>query len=848
MTNVVLQGVSGSGSRGSRLRKKAFCLFALFPAVVQFAGEVQWTPGATSLDEGRILVEYDGTKVSRMTVAADEPVTLISDSAIDFAADSSILIANGGDFRMNAGIAGDGALSFGLTHPRVVYANQTDFLPAGESEAVVLMSGVDLSDYEISGTAFNLKSGSSPYNWIPKTTLSTVHFIERGEGGVSGDSGTYSYHLSCQVQGVDDYARCVMLEIRQRGNDIIAWTPSCYHAVRNLYGADFRKLPDVEDGTGRWEHDIASTAKQTYGYGLANLELTALAGASGLIALSKSVVLGGGFSVARDLVVEAKGSTALTDTQEWGMPLAIDGTFRIRNHAFLRLTGNVNYGAEGRLELVADASHENPMPDHLDLGDYPGKSWAKVASGVHVLSVSNITAKGAGSWLSFSDQMPLYFFCNTGTNLTCQFQIASGNYVKGMVYELLQVGDDIEARMPYVGYKDYGSADMARANVGLYDIQVNDPAPSKVKAVLGDWRTGPDVNGYGLMEVKLWLDGSFWRGVELAGKIVQNGWLHAYGSASEGIFVRAMSPEAEPSVTVHDGGVFCIQNKSSKAREFVMESGGEIVQNGLWTISQDSKLFLRGGTFVVGNDLIGKKPTSEQGGLYLNRVTFEDGGRISGLIPKSGYYSEPVWNVLGTHPAILESGIALTSADGATKDQVCQFNVEDVTGDDAADLVIGGCICYGSWNKIGIRKTGVGTVLATARNEASLHPLRVEGGLWKLGATSCMTPAHVVELSGGSLGSAAGVSNAIGQVSLANNTICGIELEAGSELDLSHLALGANSRLNVVTDESATARLRVLTPCSEAELRQIRVNGKRAAQDSDGCLKAGNFGLVLVVQ
>ena len=819
--------------------KKAYLIPTLISATALCAGEVRWVPGATSLDEGRILVEYDGEDVSRMTVspASGDPITLVSDSAIGFAADAAVRLANGGSFRMDAGIAGAGALSFGLTNPMVIYANHNDYLPGSEAEAVVLASGVNLADYEITRTEYNLYQNTT-YNWIGKTTASKPLFIERGEGGMSGDSGTYSYHISCQVQGKDDYARCVMLEIRQRGNEIIAWTPISYHAGKSRYGEDFRTLS--EDAGEKVSHKISCVATKTGGYGLSNLELTAIDGASGSIVLSKSVALGGTLSIARDLVLEAKGATALTDEQEWNVPLAIDGTFRIRNHAFLRLTGKVSYGSEGRLDLVADAPHEEPMPGHLDLGDYPGEEWTKVATGVHILSVTNITAKGAGSWLSYSGEMPIYFFCNTGTNLTCQFQIASGEFVKGIVYELRQVGDDIEARIPYVGYKNYGTSDKSKPEEGLHDIQKGHTK--------GTVRTGPGVDGYGLKDVKLWLDGSRWRGIELGGKVAQSGMTHVYGSSTERIFVRALSADALPSVTMHEGGMFCTQGSSSKLRDFVMEEGGKFAQIGAWTISSDAQPVFRGGTMVIGYDQLGKKPTTSIADAYLSRVTFADGGTLTGLIPRSGYYYEPVWTVSGSHPAALESGIALTSKDTVTSAQTCTFDVEDVTGDAVADLTIGGRICYGNWNRIGIRKAGLGTVLATAMNEASLYPLNIEGGLWKLGTTGCMTTDHAVELSGGSLGSAAGVSNAVGQVSLAADTICGIDLEAGSELDLSSLSFGANARLNVTTDESATARLRVLTPCKEADLRRIRVNGKRAAQDADGYVTVGNFGLMLILR
>ena len=806
-----------------------------------FAGEVQWVPGATSLDEGRILVEYEEEDVSRMTVspASGDPITLTSDSAIAFAADAAVRVANGGSFRMDAGIAGAGDLSFGLKSPMIAYANRTDYLPGSEAEAVVLASGVNLADYEITRTEYNFYL-STAYNWIGKTTASAPLFVERGEGGVSGDSGAYSYHISCQVQGKDDYARCVMLEIRQRGDEIIAWTPTCYHGATSRYGEDFRTLS--EDAGECWSHPISCVATKTGGYGLSNLELTAINGEIGSIVLSKSVALGGTLSVARALTVEAEGSTALTDAQEWGVALSVDGTFRIRNHAFLRLTGNVSYGSEGRIDLVADASHAEPMPDHLDLGDYPGEEWTKVATGVHILSVTNITAKGAGSWLSCSDAMPIYFFfCNTGTNLTCQFQIANGPYVKGIVYELRQVGDDIEARIPYVGYKDYGTGEKAYQEQGLHDIQKGHTK--------SDVRTGPDVAGYGLMDVKLWLDGSRWRGIELGGTVIKDGGMHVYGSSDERIFVRALSADALPSVTVHEGGKFCTQaDNPSIDRALVVEEGGEFDQIGAWTISQHAQPVLRGGTMVIGYDLAGKVPATEIASVYLSRVTFADGGTLTGLIPRSGYYYEPVWKVSGSHPAALESGIALTSKSTTGTAETCTFDVENVTGDAEADLTIGGRICYGNWNNIGMLKTGAGTVLATAKNEAALHPLNIEGGLWKLGTTGCMTTDHAVELSGGSLGSAVGVSNAVGQVSLAADTICGIDLEAGSELDLSSLSFGANARLNVTTDESATARLRVLTPCGESDLRCIRVNGKRAAQDADGYVTAGNFGLILMVR
>ena len=152
-----------------------------------------------------------------------------------------------------------------------------------------------------------------------------------------------------------------------------------------------------------------------------------------------------------------------------------------------------------------------------------------------------------------------------------------------------------------------------------------------------------------------------------------------------------------------------------------------------------------------------------------------------------------------------------------------------------------------TFSSIGMLKKGVGTVLATAKNEAALHSLTVADGTWLIGSSDAMTADHAVQLTGGTLGAAAGTTNPVGAVSVADGVTGSLRLDPNAELTLTALSLGTDARLSVTSDV-ATARLRLLQTLDDATLKRIRVNGKRAAQTADGTVEQGNFGLILLVR
>ena len=371
----LIGGTVGVGGRALALATALMC-GSLFGVTVE------WTPGATSLADGAVTIEYDANdQVTRLVAQpGGELLTLAGTEAIPFASDGE-LVVSGGVLRVETPVTGAGALKAASADGAISFESMTDYFPSEEAKAIVIARNADLDNYDIA------------YAWSggKKATLSYYY----GEG----DKKSLPYHvvrepgrLSCQIQHVSDvYAKCIFLELKQSGDDIVAWTPKARYADQKHLGADFRVLSSSSMA-------VSSVANKTWGYGIDACFLGKRRALQDRVEIANVVTLVGNLSVARGLTVRADGAGALAAGTEWSTPLALDGVLQFRNPDGLLLSGAITYGIGGVLDVYADAARAvtPAFTVKVEQAPYENETWLPIASNVDVTAFSSATAYSAG--------------------------------------------------------------------------------------------------------------------------------------------------------------------------------------------------------------------------------------------------------------------------------------------------------------------------------------------------------------------------------------------------------------------------------------------------------------------
>lgn len=809
-------------------------LLSLCGGGVAFADTtVQWVNGATVLSEGVVTVDYDGdgqvTNLHARTSGGG--VTLAGAEAIPFAADAELWV-DAGTLRVETPVVGAGNLRIRTTEGGCAYdlSGSRTVLPEAEADAVVIAHDAVLDRLRVDHAYYD--KGNIPEVCISDRSIGMPFHEVRGDG-------TYV----CQLQVIDGgWTKCVFLHLKQEGRDIVAWTPKARYDAISTYGKDFSASPG--NPFNLWQ-----PGETEAGYALDVVRLVPVEVVQSSVVFTRRADVAGTLRVDLDVDVVAEGEATFTEDLEWNHNIQADGSFTIRNPAIRRISGQFTFGSFGSVSVVADAAHDE-MPTELRLEkDLPGSDWLVVAQGVSILAVTNVTAEiGRGGWFGAKGQkLGTYHFTRSqdGLQISCQFQYYdNATYVKGVAYELRQVGGDIEARVAKAGYwtstaggADVGTRDITRQNNMAIDTGSND--------------------GYGIGNIRLHFDDTpYQRYVELAATAVNgtSGKMELCGSANERLFVRGLNPKAmEVSIGVWTNTV-CLYNPTNSSLEhsfgggktYSVHTGGEFWQRVDWVFNLNTALSIDGGVLRVGTDKTGALDTIAP--LYIESVTFVDGGHLAGHPPRTGYYANPKWTVIGSHPAFIDHGLGIVGHDKDVR--TITFAVEDVTGDDRPDLYIGGKLYYSNseWVNAKLVKTGPGTVSHAAANTVTSFPLLVQGGFWKLAATGGMTMNNAVTLDGGGLALADGCTNAVGRLTVMAGRDAELRIGADAELDLGSLDLGDGARLDVTLPRPSRLRVGTTRCLTHAQLRAIRVNGEAVHQRGDGYVREGPGGIVVYIR
>lgn len=821
-------------------------LFALALTLVSgtlFGVTVAWTPGATSLADGAVTIEYDEGSITRLAadVQGAEKLVVTSDGAMPFAADADVVVSNG-TLRFEAPIHGAGALnvlcpSSTLTWDAVA-SGRNDYLPDQEANAVVVATGVPLDAFAVvRGTAGMLKQyyyGAGDSNVKP-------YWVVRGEGTLESQM----QHLS------DTWNKCITLKLKQRGADIVAWTPSAvyanYKTVAPL-GTDFRTIKYTNMG-------VSSVAAQRNGYGLDGLTLTAEAGLV-TVEVANGVTLDGQgtLTVGTGLTFIADGPKALAADGVWNTPVQINGTFRLADPYGVALGGAMKFGTYGRCEGVVETAHPTEA-SVLDAPKWPSGEWQTFATNVLLEAVADVTAKsGGGSWFDSGNPVVLNksWFENDGQLLTVQLaKTWDGTWLKGVVYQVRQSGNYLQHRI------------LRSAAYGEYPPDVAKLDLRKEGQTMDVYNGGANgkTNGYGLQDIQLHIRA----GVSHCGLTIRSkqfrsprGVLTFEGRADSPLLIVCDEAADLPeNLTVGDHVQFAWNGSGvpgTSTTTLTIEEKGVFAILRDWQLNRDMTVNINGGTF----DVFPLTSTSDATSIYLENVNFTDGGRIGSNIPRVGYYRNPVWTVRGTKPAFTDKGIGVVGngdGAGAPFDRAFILDVADVTASADPDFTVNGNIYYSNrnavpaydWAMAHVVKTGSGTVRHNGVLSVNTYPFVISNGTWQVTRTNGIVAGCDLELSGGTLALDDACTLSLGSLAVGGDATSGIALGAGSRIAFADVAPAEAAKVEIRAEDPVKAvRVGTGRGLTAAQLRCLSLNGESVHQDAEGYICMGPYGMTLL--
>lgn len=317
-----------------------------------------------------------------------------------------------------------------------------------------------------------------------------------------------------------------------------------------------------------------------------------------------------------------------------------------------------------------------------------------------------------------------------------------------------------------------------------------------------------------------------------------------------------------------------LRSGSRTGSAITVHVGGSIVHpdgNAYSALGSNHRIILDGGRILLNegrtlppSDSVAKLRSI----LYLNMVTFKDGGTIDNGRPYLGGPGNVTWTIDGNTPISCPYGATLVGATTTKQDdRVVKFDVADVTSDDRVDFSIGLLRRDGSnstycpdkanattmalqSNKVMVVKSGEGTMEYSAYNNIYIGPTRLDAGTLRLGANSTISSSYMLNMNGGSLSVAANCTNVIKRLMVSRSGK--IMLETGSSLTIRAIDSWSASAQIVVDIPDREKCLRFATSTgvpillTGAQLGAMRTSsGRRVVQDEDGWVLASSRGFII---
>ena len=813
----------------------AFCLAGmigiLWAQVAQ--GEVTWSvdDGAGAASGAGELSFVDSQSLVSLSVFATNGVIRFSGPGLDFAGGEANVNMHGST-AFDLPITASGALAFNLGGAFNEKTYDDDFLKTTDK---TLFTDVDLSKFSVKsalGGGKNLSSG----------TVLLPHYLVRGEN-----------YLTVQLQAIEGgWAKCIKVRLSQSGSDVVGRIIYARYRTIADFGADF--------DSGATGYGIATSATSD-GYGVKSI--TIAEGIEGeAFASATQPVRARSLSIGTSVNFTADGDGVLSDDGVIEPALAINGELTITNVFSTTFTnvlsgyGTLNLGGMGAQmrNESAEITYESPMPTE----------WTEVAQNAVMAGITNVYINAfSGMAIPNSPGRNIYRFHNDGVRAIGQCQQLDGGWIKCVYLEFRQVSSNIQARILNACYCSSSNG------LGVDFDELPSGTAASGKAIKQGYNAGSSPNQYvyGIGSFTMFFDMDVSLDFSPAVTVNFSGTNNMAGARinQRGGYACVTTIDGLPSggasvYEVTDGGTLVldaagcsIHRGISNGRTILRALGGStIVQNdGNVLHGPGQKIFLDASTLnllpgkVQG---IGDKDAND----YINSLTLANGSRVTGKWPRITYCGQCLWKVEGTIPSVAETGMIVASTTG----HVCTFDVDDVTEDGDEDFTIEkSIITYDTTQhtNVHVRKIGPGTMRwnAAARLYA---PVRLDGGTLLLGGSKILGgtyPDISVQLGGGALAAAAGTSNAVGVVTVTNNSSI-VVADGGvfTFADSSAKAWAPGMTLSITGEVTGTS---VRFGESSAALtgrqqRALRVNGERARLDPQGYVRCGTAGTKLTLK
>lgn len=799
-----------------------------------------------TLADGKVALSYSGDALASVTAQADVGDTIVFDGdAMNLAADARILLDGRGCLVFSNEVAAAGALAVSGNLTNLTFTGKSDTY-SSDASTFIFPGAKGLDEYEVdSATVADIPNGS-PY------------FVERTPGEftvqLQAYSSPYSYAVIARIWEDEDgfHSKSTHGKYTSSGNrvgtDATTWGGNGGYSYQKLV------LKGRADLAAAGEREIRFCKTLTRGG-----EVT-VAGRAHVI------VTGDALGAKDDAVVEGKIKFDNAD-------------FTILDHG--RFTDCLY--KSGKYGVFEYASSNDDVPYTEDdlkvVWTEPLTTSAQVVLPNTVLSsVTGMTARvrwGAygsgtgdqGQRAGYPLDLPAAFYGEKGneTQVRFQSQRQSGGLVNCARIVLQQTGNDVtvfQRKGLFVWTSDPDenayTCDLYAHNVAYDKKSAPDEVPASYYEItnLTFYLSAPTgscpvayVTIAGTNKTTKVVD-RFRPGRQraLTAFVTSRYGAPAGDKAIVEVCTNALYAlqVTQPSVPSQEYGI----GEQYAAQTFKM-LGGRMAINKHTQTGYRSGICLDGGACQImssndGDQFLRGMHAGDPAYDWVKDITYLNGSRTTRWAPRMGVKDtapNPTVTVSGVGTSYCDSGLYVSTYSTLTID------VADTTGDAGADFVFNESLTL--WQNSAVRKTGVGTMRLNAESRgADDNTLSVLEGTVELGGAKVFAPgAPVLSLEGGTLSSAANVSNRLNTVTLAADSA--ISLASGSTLvfkDSSASAWTEGAKLSVTTADP-TARLIFeggQAALTSAQLRAIRMNGKRCQLNEDGSLAEYTPGLMLI--
>ena len=761
----------------------------------------------------------EGVAVRRLSIAPAAGATVaLSGGPINVTSEGSLVNASAGTVQVDAPLVGTSGLSFSGTGEHGEQTLVPDVYPS-QWEPKILFADTSLEGWEIvsglSGGADIGNVGLLPYNVCPD------------------ENGGYYVQMKCDADGWVKGVKLHMFELD--GNVMIQAMYARY--VSNAMGIDV-------DMDSNYAGDLpVATSDAGSSYGVKNLVIrpTGSARTKTDFVLNSAMTPNGALTVGEGTVVKVGASADFGTGAVLPDAVVANGTLDVTVRDESQALAGRFTGANGTLAFSAESVVHRSQVCSVATG----ATMVPFADGVgmdEIVDFDDITVAGVagtpcflrkydGYWtvqIQGMESSGAYVFCNMLTI----FEAAPGQVVANSTHCYFlsggKIGDDLEANH-------------ACWSAGGPAIEGDYPINS-MRIVLTDALPSLDLEMENQMEV---------------------------GTLRIGTNVLASAADAKSfpvggTTVVRDGGVLQLTGAGAGANTspFLVQAGGVLrpaVANAFSGMS--TRVTVDGGILDFAYSASGTGVDGECD-TYLNNLVVRSGARLTGHMPRVGYrddyYPVSTWSFGGSEPSYWGCGCALVGASGYF---TLAVDVQDVTDSPAVDLYQTGEIrdfvsssATGSGQYGHVRKSGAGTWRMGVRCPRLFGDLSLDAGCLQLGQSDTFEylGTHIqpaMTFNGGSLACEANTSNGIRNMGLSENST--IVLGDGAFLafgDSSGQAWTAGKRLSIENFQPGSVRFgENANGLTQAQVRQIRVNGKRCMIDDQGFLCA-NLGFVLMIR